>query len=1087
MVITALPTKLLLLSASPQALRRALEANSGAYDVTVIGEAATAMEMLSDSDYDMIVLDDALFGAETLLAVREIRRRHPLTPLLVATTSEEASYHIDLLEAGAADVLNDGLYTGELHRRLRLVLQQRRQNLALARRSSNLQALVTLARRLHAAATDPRSLLVEAIDTACRAFGLYGMAVALREGDLLHIFAGREGAATSTLFESSLRPHTYDPFMRVIETGFVQTFQNIQQDAYYTNIPALPRAESAIVLPLAYPEYMLGALAVFGSPGAPVDHNDLIIYELFASQFTTAYQNALHYAEQEKRVKFSAHLLKAWQRFVSLNSPSDIAAVLREMVEDIPSVNQALVWLYEDEDADRLIVRASSPELADTFRDLHQRGHITSVIEQMDDRMQVTLQLGLGQKDPLGPLFRGLRGQQLMLLPISDAARIAGGVVASAAGSGQFALEDANLMKSLAHAAGQALMRTTLTNVMAEKGGRLEAILRSIYEGIVFVDNTNRVAFANTQFTELTAINPSDVLNREPEALLSSLAAQTSDPDKTLQQLRTAVASVLDDNGADENYSILELSLIGRDREISVEFARITSTVDNTYLGWIAIVRDSSRFKNLFSAQMSLLDIMSERIRVPYAELRGLITTLIENHNRLNNNERARFLRRVEKNLEVMSELWENFFDIYHLELTGLALEREEVDLYNILQRALESRIFSENRRQFQVDAPARLPSVRVDELRMERALSNMLQSALALNPPGAPVKVRLEGRAGELRISVHTQGAAVPSDDVERLFDPLLQFDDNSTASGLGLGLYLGRELIERHGGRIWAECVPGKGTLFTVSLPAADSTSAVAPATARAEAATDLTALAEMRAAGYSVQKRQPKTIMVIEGKSKLVNVLRAKLEAQGYEMLVYCSADEALRDVNAVRLDLIVLDVNLADANSLDVCDRLRKRTESPIVMLADEASEAEEVRALKQFGADAFIAGPISEERLLARVDVILKRIADLPTRTREPLDLGNLVIDFARREVYLNNKPVELTRIEYDLLTVLALNENQVLTHKQLLDKVWGPEYQAETQYLWVNVSRLRKKLEPTPDSPRYIHTQQGVGYVFRRP
>jgi DNA-binding response OmpR family regulator len=239
--------------------------------------------------------------------------------------------------------------------------------------------------------------------------------------------------------------------------------------------------------------------------------------------------------------------------------------------------------------------------------------------------------------------------------------------------------------------------------------------------------------------------------------------------------------------------------------------------------------------------------------------------------------------------------------------------------------------------------------------------------------------------------------------------------------------------------------------------------------------------------RQTGFSVQKRQPKSIMIVEGSSSLVKFLREKLTDQDYEVLNYRSGEEALADVKAIRLDMIVLDVNLADANSLDICERMRKRTEVPIVMIADEASEAEEVRALKQFGADAFITKPITEEQLMARVDVILKRVMDIPTRTREPLDLGDLYIDFARREVFLTNKPIELTRIEYDLLNTLAINENQVLTHKQLLDKVWGPEYQAETQYLWVNVSRLRKKLEPTPDSPRYIHTQQGVGYVFRRP
>jgi two-component system KDP operon response regulator KdpE len=107
-------------------------------------------------------------------------------------------------------------------------------------------------------------------------------------------------------------------------------------------------------------------------------------------------------------------------------------------------------------------------------------------------------------------------------------------------------------------------------------------------------------------------------------------------------------------------------------------------------------------------------------------------------------------------------------------------------------------------------------------------------------------------------------------------------------------------------------------------------------------------------------------------------------------------------------------------------------------------------------------------------------VLFKR-QHLADRTEEPLDLGDLRIDFARRAVFVNHKPVLLTRIEYDLLRTLAVNTGQVLTHQQLLEKVWGPEYRSETQYLWVNISRLRKKLEPTA----YIHNQQGIGYVFQ--
>jgi two-component system KDP operon response regulator KdpE len=133
-----------------------------------------------------------------------------------------------------------------------------------------------------------------------------------------------------------------------------------------------------------------------------------------------------------------------------------------------------------------------------------------------------------------------------------------------------------------------------------------------------------------------------------------------------------------------------------------------------------------------------------------------------------------------------------------------------------------------------------------------------------------------------------------------------------------------------------------------------------------------------------------------------------------------------------------------------------------------------------------GADDYLARPISTEEMMARLNTIFKRLY-LQERTREPVQIGDLYIDFARREVFLNGKAIELTRIEYDLLHILATNRGQVLTHKQLLEKVWGPEYENETQYLWVNISRLRKKLEPANDSPRYIQNQLGIGYMFSEP
>ncbi len=1092
MVTIAQPIEMLLVSDDSSSLVNALSPE--AYAISTVDDPGKAMEMLGDTHFELVMLDEKAFSNDMVGVVREIRRRFPLTPVLVIIRTQDNAYQTDLMEAGATDFLTGDLYKEELHRRLRLVLQQRRQNRALARRNSNLQALTTLARQLHTA-NDPQTLVAEAIDLACRTFNLYGMAIVMQEGEMLQVYAGQEGITAENLHATSVRAHQYDPFRRVIQSGFVQTFADIKEDSYFTAIAGLPDIEAVIAVPLGYPGYTYGVLAACGSPENPLDQDDLIIYELFAAQFITALENAQLYEEQEKRVQSISHLLKAWQRFITLNSGEDIAESLRELVEELSSVSGCLVWLYTDETSEDVIVSATDPEVDARFRELHANGLADQLYDGLDDDLQVTLRMGRGQNNALGPLYRALRGQDMMLFPITDSARLAGAVVAVPAGSRQFGLEDVNLMKSLAHAAGQALVRNTLTTAMSEKGGRLEAILRSIYEGIFFVDNTGQVAFCNPQFTELTGITPGDVLSRNSDYLLDRLAQETHDPDQVRVLLDDAAHAIA--NEGDENYTVLDLTLANPDRELLVEFAEIISTLNNDYLGWIGIVRDNTRFKKMFSTQRSLLDLMSEQIRVPHAELRGLVSTLQSNHTRFSNRERSRFLRQIEISIEQVGELWENFLDMYNLEVTGLALEREESDLYEILQRALDNRLFSEVRRQIQVEAPARLPLVKVDEIRIERVICNVLHNALEYSPKGAPITARLEDHDTEVHIVVEDQGAGTPQDKLSQLFDPFNRSDTDAT-DPIGLGLYISRELVNRHGGRIWAESAMGDGTTVRIALPTIRGGDvAVVQAPPRPEIIRPAQQLDTVedesdsrpvpRPGGYSVQRRQPKAIMIVEGQSKLVANLRQRLDAEGYELLLYESGEEALTDVKAIRLDLIVLDVNMSDVNSLDICERMRKRTEVPILMLADEASEAEEIRALKQFGADAFITGPISEERLMARVDVILKRVMDIPTRTREPLDLGDLYIDFARREVFLYNKPIELTRIEYDLLHTLAINENQVLTHKQLLDKVWGPEYQAETQYLWVNVSRLRKKLEPTPESPRYIHTQQGVGYVFRRP
>ncbi len=1078
------PTEMLLMSANE--VKKIISLTADAYHIHTVDDLGVAMQKLRDTAYDLIILDDELFSNDIASVVQEIKRRVPLVPVLVLSNNADGMYRTDLMEAGADDFLTYGLPPEELRRRLRLILRQRRQNKALARRNQSLQAINQLSRRLHSA-THPQNLITETINLASTTFKLYGVAIVLSEGDSLRIYAGSEDSPKNApVYESNLQVHQYDPFLRVFRSGIVQIFQDINIDPYYTPIPVLPKAKSAIAVPLSYQDYTIGVLGVFGTQDDPLDHDDLVIYELFAAQFTVALQNVRHYHNQAINVQSSRHLLRAMQRFIKLQSFDEIAEALREMVEEIPNVGQAMVWLYTNPfgDQQEMPVVNAREHVAQVFEQLYVEGWIAQLVNHFNEGLKpITLLLGRGPNDPLSPLFRTLRAQQLMMLPITDSARLTGCVIASTADSRRFGIEEANLMESLARAAGQALERMTLIAETKEKSGRLEAILRSIFEGIFFVDEENLVAFCNPQLTELTGIQPNDILNLQPHALFDQLARRAEDSERVRAQLQEAIDFITGHDARAEDYPIVEMTLSNPRRQLHVEFVSIGDLGERN-VTWAGIVYDDARFKSAPSTQSYLMDIMRDRIRVPFTQARSMITTLTEQHSQYTNRERDRMLRQIDTSMNDLGELWDNLLEVYNLDANNVIMNVEETDLREAVQRMPTIRAISDYRAQINLSVPDRLATVMTDELRIRQALVRLLQYALKSSAQGDKVGLMLSNRGNEVQISIQYRAPGMPTEQLEQFFEPYFHNRSGAIDDDAGLGLYLASELVRRSGGRIWAEPLASQGLSMNIALPVLHP------------ASEDLSAVIEddLEAAQFApelpdrgmnrVPTRTLQTIMLVKGESSLAASLPPKLRSQNFNLLESDSGDDALHTLEMTRIDLVLLDAEMRDPDSLSLVKSIRERSEVPIIMLTDHPSESQQVRGLN-LGADDYLAKPVSDAELMARINTIFhrQRIAE---RTRQPLDLGDLYIDFARREVYLHNKPVSLTRIEYELLGALATNMGQVLTHKQLLQKVWGPEYQGETQYLWVSVSRLRKKLEPTPDSPRYIHTQSGIGYMFRK-
>ena len=222
-------------------------------------------------------------------------------------------------------------------------------------------------------------------------------------------------------------------------------------------------------------------------------------------------------------------------------------------------------------------------------------------------------------------------------------------------------------------------------------------------------------------------------------------------------------------------------------------------------------------------------------------------------------------------------------------------------------------------------------------------------------------------------------------------------------------------------------------------------------------------------------------PTRILVVDDEPQIVRALRTGLKARGYDVLSASDGEGALQLVASESPDLIILDLSMSPMDGLEVCRRVRERSAVPIIVLSVRESEQDKVTAL-DLGADDYLVKPFGMDELLARIRVALRHAERQPAPAPAVFERGALRVDFAAHVVTLRDEAVKLTPTEFELLKTLVENAGKVLTHRALLQKVWGPEYGDEAEYLRVYIGQLRKKLKDDPTKPQFILTEPGVGY-----
>jgi two-component system KDP operon response regulator KdpE len=220
----------------------------------------------------------------------------------------------------------------------------------------------------------------------------------------------------------------------------------------------------------------------------------------------------------------------------------------------------------------------------------------------------------------------------------------------------------------------------------------------------------------------------------------------------------------------------------------------------------------------------------------------------------------------------------------------------------------------------------------------------------------------------------------------------------------------------------------------------------------------------------------------VLVVDDERAIRRFLRTSLTANGYTVFEAASGEEAVAAVVSHRPDVIILDLGLPDMEGTEVTRRLREWSQTPIIILSVREQETDKIAAL-DVGADDYLTKPFGVGELMARMRVALRRAAH--TEPEAILTNGDLIVDLSRRLVTMQGHEVQLTPTEYDLLRILVSHAGKVLTHQQLLRQVWGIGYENEAHLLRVNISNLRRKLEPDPARPQYIITEPGVGYRLR--
>ncbi len=491
----------------------------------------------------------------------------------------------------------------------------------------------------------------------------------------------------------------------------------------------------------------------------------------------------------------------------------------------------------------------------------------------------------------------------------------------------------------------------------------------------------------------------------------------------------------------------------------------------------IVTIQDMTPLEDLERMRAEFLGMVGHELRTPLAAITGSVVTLLDGSLELDPSEMREFFRIIEEQAGYMRALISDLLDVARIESGTLDVALEPVEVADLVDRARNIILNSQSENNIQIDLPRDLPRVLVDRRRIVQVLSNLISNAAQHSPERSTIRVRAARENFHIVFWVTNEGKGVPTERLPYLFRKYSRFDAEGGGRenrGPGIGLAICKGIVVAHGGRIWAES-DGEdlGTRFIFTLPLA----------AESELAAKVT---EREPDRLQVQASQSTRILVVDDDPYTLRNVRNMLSQAGYIPIVTGNPEEVPALIRENRPHLILLDLVLPGTDGIEMMEQMTEMADLPVIFLSAYGRDQTIADALQK-GASDYLVKPFSSTELVARIQAALrKRAAPDLNEQREPYRLGGLTIDYAERIVSVNDRPVQLTATEYKLLYELSVNAGRVMSHDQLLQRVWGMQVLSDSRIVRSFVKKLRRKLGDDARNPTYIFTESRIGYRMEK-